>query len=187
MPVLQPRIQPHDKPPTIVHKPMYRLLHREDVTSSFTISDRWGDSEDGPPTEISNYVDIIHNQQSGGCVLDHYVLHRIDIPGSPLPKAFPVHVHEVQMPNFEMGEDVASTWITPGDTLMLFKTNTHLMARLCALPLTKGESYIQYPECKMWLAGEDLEYGFAHCSFSGRVCIRDEIRPCEIRVIDYLP
>lgn len=183
MPALQPRV--HNEPPsTISHKPMYRLSHRGEVAESYVLSNRRCGFAP-PPDEISTFIDIIHNA-GGSYVLDHYVLHRIDMPGSPLPHAFPVHASEIHMPRFELGDAVNSTWISPRATLMLYKTRSFLAARLCTLPTTEGGPVTQYPECQMFAAGEEA-YGFDYCNFAGRVCIRDNIRSNEIRVIDYLP
>ena len=110
------------------------------------------------------------------------------MPGSPakLPTAFPVHEHEAHVPGEEVGENVQMDWITPRNAIILYGAGNFLTAQLLTLPEMEGEAVTQYPQCRMWTTGDD-EYWFDFCSFSGRICIRNEMRPWEIRVIDYVP
>ena len=186
MPSLQPRIQT-EPVPVITHKPMCQLMHRKNIDISYIVSDPW--CERTPPDAISNYIDIIHNTNAGGWVLDHYVLCPIKMTGSSakLPTAFPIHEHEAHTPDEEVGDHVQMAWITPRNAVILFGADNSLTAQLLTLPETEGGAVMQYPICRMWTAGDNNEYCFDFCSFTGRVCIRDEMRPCEMRVIDYVP
>ncbi|KAF7966285.1 hypothetical protein HWV62_39227 [Athelia sp. TMB] len=186
MPPLQPRIQ-NEPVPIITHKPMYQLMHRKNVDDSYIVSDPWCDRT--PPDAISNYIDIIHNTNTSGWVLDHYVLCPIKMTGSSakLPTAFPIHEHEAHTSDEEVSDHVQMAWITPRDAVILFGAGNSLTIQLLTLPETEGGAVTQYPSCRMWTAGDDNEYCFDFCSFAGRACIRDETRPCEIRVIDYVP
>lgn len=184
MPVLQPRIG-HEKPPTIDHKPIYRLSYREGVSSSCYLSKVW--CSDKPSDEISSYISILHATTMGGSILDHYVFHRIDMPQSPTPHVSLVLANEIHMPNVMMIEVAQLTWISPEDLLLLFKRSSHLVPRLYTLPSQNGKFVTEYAERSTEaLAAVDEEYGFSYCAFSGRIVINDESRPGEIRVIDYL-
>lgn len=184
MPILQPRIG-HEKPPTIDHKPIYRLSYRKGVSNSCYLSKVW--CIDKPPDEISNYISILHATTMGGSILDHYIFHRIDMPQSPTPHVSLVLSHEIHMPDVMMNEVAQLTWTSSEDLLLLFKRRSHLVPRLYTLPSQSGKFVTEYAECSMGpLSAEDDDYGFSYCAFSGRVVINDESRPGEIRVLDYL-
>ena len=156
IPALQPRL--HDeKPDEIPHEPMYEhpLQHGQDVADSHYLSDPW--CEQTSPDTISKHLDIIHEKNGAGtgCIIDYHVVHPIDVPGSPLPPAFPVHKGVFHIPDFQVREDQKLVWLSPQSPLLLARAKKFLSAWFCRIPDTRDEGVAKYQSVRLWNTADE--------------------------------